>query len=126
MANYFYKFDFQKGNYFYDKDNDNLIRYKEDVIQNTLTNPNQTSVATPISLNEDILKDALGFQDDGKGGYVKGGIQIDLNGTSPISILSCFGKPIIFLNDLQNVCQENGENLQIDDQKLRQVLNKIN
>lgn len=123
MEKTIYKFDFETGNFFWDKENSRLIPYGTNT-RNSFDYQRGTSVAFPIPINEEILKNVLGFQDDGKGGYIKDDIQIELNGIEADSLLICFGVPIFFLNDLQNVCQKNGKSLEIDEQKLKDILIK--
>ncbi len=123
MGNNIYKFNFEKDNFFWDKDNSRLIQYGSNTIDFS-DYQGGISVAFPIPINEAILKNVLGFQNDGKGGYIKDSIQIVLNAKDTVTLLTCFGVPIVFLNDLQNVCKKNGQNLNIDTQKLQNFLIK--
>ncbi len=123
MGKTIYKFNFGTGNFFWDNENSRLIPYGTNT-SNSFGYQGGTSVAFPIPIDGEILKNVLGFQDDGKGGYIKNGIQIELNGKDTDSFLTCFGVPILFLNDLQNVCQKNGQSLKIDEQKLQDYLIK--
>ena len=113
-----YNFEFKEGNYFWDKNNQRLIKYMQGA--DCSYAENKTYIAFAIPLNEDILE-ALGFKNKGKAEYSNDNITISIDATCIDGILKCFDKTIHFVSDLQNICTEKKHELNIDEAKLEQI-----
>ena len=77
------------------------------------------------SLNEDVLE-AIGFLPSGNAEYVNGSYVIRINGTNPESILQVEDTSIRYLSDIQNFCRSKGEEVVIDELRLKDACLKRN
>ncbi len=120
-----YSTQFRNGDYLWDNDNGCLIRYHDDspeVVKGT-TSASKSNTAFPIAVNEDILCDVLGFDLDGKGGYTFDEMEINFNGAKPYGEpYTLKGESVRYLNDIQNICEDNGIEFNIDEDKLYDYL----
>lgn len=118
-----YTTQFRDGNYLWDWDNKCLIRYNDDssvIVKGNASS--KTNTAFPIAVNEDIL-DLLGFKSNHNGGYILGCNEIIFDGCAPYgNPYKLKDKPVRYLNDIQNICEDNGITLNIDEVKLYYLL----
>ena len=118
-----YSTEYREGNLLWNSHNSSLFICGENPLLSF--EDRIVHVAFPIPISEELLLNVLDFTDTHNSSYSKDGIIILINRNHYISVLSCFGKPIVYLNDLQNVCKDNNLCLKIDKNKLIKYCKKI-
>lgn len=104
-----------------------LVKYQTNgsVLIGSVPSTTCVQVAFPIPLNEGVLE-AIGFLPNNNAEYANGSYVIRTNGTNPESILRIEGTPIRYLSDIQNFCRSKGEELFIDELRLKDACLKRN
>lgn len=112
-----YKFEFKMGNYFWDKDNDSLVRYGNLPSNKTIGTVN---VAFPIMLTDNLLFLLNFTKQNGQTSFVnKNYPNIFVDSANFIGyFVNDENHPVVFLNDLQNELKKLGSELIIDETNL--------
>ena len=120
-----YTTTFREGVFLWEITHHRLVRYHDNELE-VISGANDAAAIVscfPIPINEEILYDLLGFTSDGRGGYQLEACCIVFDGTEQTGMpFSIDGRPILYLNDLQVICEDKGVTLNIDETKLYHIL----
>lgn len=82
------------------------------------------NVAFPIEITEEILQDVLGFKKESNGDYIYNNIRVEQNLTCSPYNYFCEGKPVKYINDIQQIAKGKNMIIKFDLQKLKEIMLK--
>lgn len=113
---------FQLGDILWNKEDGIIISVGQQ--PEILSKDEHINVAFPIEITEEILQDVLGFKKESNGDYIYNYIRVEQNSTCPTYNYSSEGKPVKYINDIQQIARGRNTTIKLDLQKLKEIMLK--